>query len=1792
MKRTFQLLAIILFTVSQTVSATTFSVLNLNSDGIGSLFQAISDARVDASATILNPHVIDFSALGVGAHIITPLAQLEIDQPMHVDGSTIPSGSSLTIRANGQGLNIFGNGSGSHVNDIIFESTNNGNGINVGNGITDIKIGPGVIIDGFANNGINIANSCNRITIGDAAGSPNIIHGCQSNGVYMDGASIIRIVNTWLGIQPDGLTMSRNMSHGIYSIGCSNIVVGGPNPTDRNTVSGSGQHGIYFFNGSSDILIEGNYVGTDPTGEFAIPNDENGVSIDLNTQDVLIKNNVISGNGVNVAGVGGAGIPGFDGIYSGIGLQSQSSDITIVGNIIGLDKDGVDVIDNSNYGIWSGFDCSNIVIGGLDDSDRNIISGNGQSVPQNVFDTYGYELGSGIVMGTVNGLEIINNYIGTDISGTIDLGNAFNGITLNESSEIVIGGSRQGQNVIAGNEKAGVSINESTGSIKLSHNLIGLDMTGVMTMGNDWHGMTLSDQSGVVIESNFIAGSGGVGIVLINSSTNTITNNYVGLDSNKTGAINTTSNDLGGLRIAAVGGSASNNVVQGNVFAYSSTNNVNDTIGNSYGIFVGGASADENLLTQNLIWCNDELAINLNLSGNTFGTSGAGNNGHQQPEISISNSSGSLVVGTAFSGDQIEVFQKSECGCDAKNYLGSVTAGVDGSWMFETDSLTFGKVSVTGTDASNNTSQLSCVKVKEGIIDPISAICFGDSISISIADHEAVDLIWQFSLSTDFSSILFADTVSVFNALPVIYDYLPMASGSIFVRVLSYLNDNEMAISNIEEIRLNELPSYSSISANPQSICPGESATVSLSNPSSGSTVTWYTSSDSLLWDEKSPFPGNTFVDEYTQKTYFFATLSANLCTINTDTIVIDMFPEIIGSASLHLDTNNVCENSVMTFTSQVDVGGDLSYQWFVNGIATTTDYPFVSSVLEDGDTVSLQVTTDTTCIVSNAIASDSIVAGIIEIVDLDVNALAIGGSEVCNGDTLKFSSQIVNGGNLPVYSWFVNGVLVGSDSTFTSIELIDGDQVYLSVVSSQQCVSESKVDSDSIQITSGVNIIPEISISGTSGVLCLGSEMEFNAIITGGGASPQVYWYHNDLLIDSLVQTIIIDNAQDGDSVWTSLVSSASCVVKSGDSSNVILLEINPVEIPEVVIEGPTGTVCTKDQPMFTVTTNGVGSTPQVIWYVNGIAVDTSLNSFTYSDFSDKDSISAVVISSALCASQISDTSEAYMLTVTELSYPSISLSSVPRIICLTDTVSLEATVTDGGTSPIIHWYINDSIVDSNSTVLAITDFTDEDRIWVTMVSSVECAKPFSDTSEVQVLSVTETTFQEVTLTVESDTLCEGETFNFEAISASSSSQSTYLWMINDVIVDTSSLGFFNSNELVDGDKVGVMLHTFIYCAIPDPVRAVQDIVVSVNENSTANFDLGFESKGDCIGDSLSFSVGDTSGLGSNPFWTVMLNNTPILTNQVNWGSDTLRDGDEVTFQVESSALCADQRIVSQTYRVSLDEVLESALSMTMSSNFACLSTNQSITFIATDNLSHSSENKLRYQWSINGDVVSDVDSAILELSAPQNFDSVTVRLVTNQSCVSEDTLYANTIIRLSHPVTAVTEGQLAFINEGIYPLDGTGSTEANDINYSWIEFTNDDSTKVGNTVIADFKAFESQHDFLLIVNNEFCVDTAHLTISIDYQLHIPNVFSPNGDANHDVWMITNIEKFPGAEVQIFNRWGSVVYQSVPGECYKLENAWDGKLGGNKVPDATYYYILDLNDGSESIAGDVTILR
>jgi gliding motility-associated-like protein len=97
----------------------------------------------------------------------------------------------------------------------------------------------------------------------------------------------------------------------------------------------------------------------------------------------------------------------------------------------------------------------------------------------------------------------------------------------------------------------------------------------------------------------------------------------------------------------------------------------------------------------------------------------------------------------------------------------------------------------------------------------------------------------------------------------------------------------------------------------------------------------------------------------------------------------------------------------------------------------------------------------------------------------------------------------------------------------------------------------------------------------------------------------------------------------------------------------------------------------------------------------------------------------------------------------------------------------------------------------------------------------------------------------------------------------------------------------------------------------------------------------------------------------------------------------------------------------------------------------------------------------------------------------------------------------------------------------------------------------------------------------------------TCSTTIYLEVNRTVPTAFSPNSDLMNDEWNIKFLKQYPACIVKVFNRWGMAVYQSEKG--YPL--SWDGKRSGQLVPVDTYYYIIDMGDGTVPLKGYVTVL-
>ena len=147
-------------------------------------------------------------------------------------------------------------------------------------------------------------------------------------------------------------------------------------------------------------------------------------------------------------------------------------------------------------------------------------------------------------------------------------------------------------------------------------------------------------------------------------------------------------------------------------------------------------------------------------------------------------------------------------------------------------------------------------------------------------------------------------------------------------------------------------------------------------------------------------------------------------------------------------------------------------------------------------------------------------------------------------------------------------------------------------------------------------------------------------------------------------------------------------------------------------------------------------------------------------------------------------------------------------------------------------------------------------------------------------------------------------------------------------------------------------------------------------------------------------------------------------------------------------------------------------------------------------------------------------------------------------------------------------------------------GSTSG--VNYYW-----EPELWLSDPTVLDPIAFPEQTTtFFLTATNGECELTDEMTIIVRNDLVIPSIFSPNGDGINDTWEILGAERYPNMLIEVYDRWGQKVFESIS---YNEDKFWDGTYRGKLLRTSTYYYVINLNDPTADetiLKGPVSIVR
>jgi gliding motility-associated-like protein len=219
-------------------------------------------------------------------------------------------------------------------------------------------------------------------------------------------------------------------------------------------------------------------------------------------------------------------------------------------------------------------------------------------------------------------------------------------------------------------------------------------------------------------------------------------------------------------------------------------------------------------------------------------------------------------------------------------------------------------------------------------------------------------------------------------------------------------------------------------------------------------------------------------------------------------------------------------------------------------------------------------------------------------------------------------------------------------------------------------------------------------------------------------------------------------------------------------------------------------------------------------------------------------------------------------------------------------------------------------------------------------------------------------------------------------------------------------------------------------------------------------------------------------------------------------------------------------------------------------------------------------------YNWYINDVLVAKTIDTFFRTSAFRKGDLIKVTNSCYTNCIEYPENSLNNIEVIEFLVDAGPDQQIAYGETTML----TGITSVT----SFIWSPNDAIAGI-KTLNPKVNPVETQ-TYFLTGDSLGCSFSDAVTIKVGYKLEITNSFTPNNDGSNDTWMIPGLVNYPNCLVEIYDRWGQLVFTATG---YNDEKAWDGKKNGKALNESTYYYVIHWRDNDDNVSrGTVTIIR
>jgi gliding motility-associated-like protein len=255
------------------------------------------------------------------------------------------------------------------------------------------------------------------------------------------------------------------------------------------------------------------------------------------------------------------------------------------------------------------------------------------------------------------------------------------------------------------------------------------------------------------------------------------------------------------------------------------------------------------------------------------------------------------------------------------------------------------------------------------------------------------------------------------------------------------------------------------------------------------------------------------------------------------------------------------------------------------------------------------------------------------------------------------------------------------------------------------------------------------------------------------------------------------------------------------------------------------------------------------------------------------------------------------------------------------------------------------------------------------------------------------------------------------------------------------------------------------------------------------------------------------------------------------------------------------------------------------------CESENNSYSYTFNANISSGYVSPL-YQWQLSTDTgatwnnIPGATTLTYQMPPIQKAGDYWYRLTVIESSVaniSSCRIASDAMMINVHPKPLVNAGpdRVMLVNTS---ATLSGSAEGEQINYSWMPDKYISDTGQLSPVVSP----PVNITYILSAQSIWgCSNADSMNIKVVQGIYVPTAFTPNGDGKNDRWEIPFLDPSFGGTVNVFDRWGHLVYHAASETV-----SWDGKLNGTPQASGVYVYVITFKNNGMMLKGTVTLIR